>query len=242
MATYTGTADANGDFNISFGGNSYISAQKVTVTAAKDGATKSIELFAPSDTTGGGVIQFSGSLSNFPTNIGTVTITELTSVGNSAFASSSTGTFMQLATGLNLSNSITSIGIGSFQGWSSMQTLTISQNITQIPNNAFRTCSALLEINLHEGITLLGQYAFQGASSCTKVTLPSTLATLQAFALASLSNCNEMVCLRSTPPAIASDTLSGLKSTCVIKVPIASLTAYQTAANWSAHASKMVGV
>mgnify|MGYP001618506052 FL=1 len=42
MPTVTGTADANGDFNIALGAN-YTSGEKITVTAEKDSAEKTIE-------------------------------------------------------------------------------------------------------------------------------------------------------------------------------------------------------
>jgi len=186
MTTYTGTADANGDFNISFGGNSYASGQKVTITAEKNGATKSIELFAPADTTGGGAIQFSGTLNNFPV---------------------------------------------------------ILPNVLQyLRSSAFERWDKLAEIIIPNSVLAIDSYCFRYASLCKKITLGTSLSNIASEAFSGAVACDEINCLRTTPPTIHTYAFLNLKTTCVIKVPAASLTAYQTAANWSTHASKMVGV
>ncbi|WP_213032959.1 hypothetical protein, partial [Acinetobacter sp. ANC 4654] len=77
---------------------------------------------------------------------------------------------------------------------------------------------------------------------CLKLTLGLNVSDIASNGLGVLSACNELICPRQTPPTITANVLTGLKSTCVIKVPSASLTAYQAATNWSTHASKMVGV
>lgn len=245
MATYTGTADGSGNFNINFGGNSYASSQKVTVTATKDGTSKSVELFAPADTTGGGPIRFSGNLSNFPNNIGVITLSNEFSgtIQDYAMQSNGFGTSMtNKATGLVISAGPTAIGQQSFVGWTSATSLSIPSTILTIGNQAFSGWSALLEIFIPNSVTSVGNGAFQSASACKKVTLGTALATIGTTAFISLTACDEIICLRTTPPTIQSNTFGSLKATCVIKVPSASLTAYQTATNWSALASKMVGV
>ncbi|MCH7353250.1 leucine-rich repeat domain-containing protein [Acinetobacter sp. NIPH 1958] len=243
MATYTGTADVNGDFNISFGGNSYTSAQKVTVTAAKDGATKSIELFAPSDTTGGGVIQFSGTLNNFPANIGVITLSA--EINGSIAANAFNATQQSLgntATGLII-KAATSIGSSAFRAWVNATSLTLpATTLTTIADQAFQNWSKLTEILIPNSVTSIGQYGFRDCTLVTKITLGTSLSSIGANAFEGFSNCNEINCLRATPPTAGSSFLLNLKAACVIKVPVASLSAYQTASNWSAHASKMVGV
>lgn len=267
MVTYTGTADGSGNFDIDFGGNSYASAQKVTVTAEKDAATKTIELFAPSNTTGGGVIQFSGTLDNFPENIGIVTISDqLDNIGNYAFAAfNNPNNMWKRATGLVITGNVTSIGISSFQSWQAMKTLQLSGSITSIGNNsfyecnnlesvllpsslltigpsAFAYCQKLLALVIPDSVTTIGDYAFRFINAATSITIGSAVSTIGTDAFSSAKACDEMIVKPTTPPTITSTTFSSLKSTCVIKVPSASLTTYQTAANWSVHASKMVGV
>lgn len=266
MATYTGTADGSGNFNIGFGGNNYTSAQKVTVTATKSGNSKTVELYAPADTSGGGVIQFSGNLTNFPDNVGGVTVTGISGpIKTQAFAAYYAGHIWKKATSLTIGSGVTTIGTYAFNDWSAATSLTIPNSVTTISDYCFTGWSLMNTLNLGTGVTTIGQYAFNGCSALTSITIPNSVTTIGQYgfygcvaatfiqigsavtsiggnAFYNATACNEMRCLPLTPPSIIVNTLTNLKSTCVIKVPAASLSAYQTATNWSAHSSKMVGV
>ena len=266
MATYTGTADAGGNFTIGFGGNNYTSAQKVTVTASKDGNSKSVELYAPANTSGGGVIQFSGTMTNFPDNVGGVTVTGINGpIKTQAFAAYYAGHIWKKATSLTIGSGVTTLGTYAFAAWSAATTLTLPNSVTSIGDSSFSSWTALTTLNLGTGLQTIGQNAFANCTALTSITIPNSVTTIanQAFyncsavtfiqigsgvtsiggnAFYNATACNEMRCLPLTPPSISINTLTNLKSTCVIKVPAASLSAYQAAANWSAHASKMVGV
>lgn len=337
MATYTGTADAGGNFTIGFGGNNYTSAQKVTVTATKDGNSKSVELYAPADTSGGGVIQFSGTMTNFPLNIGVVTLSAQISgiiQSHAMRANINTGNIFYSAIGLVIQGAVTEIKDYSFSDWyfarqlvlpssltkiglyafqrfgssatidfdialpssvitlsdysfyyANMKNFDIGTGVTSIPQYCFAYTNKLTtfnfrnvttigdsafnssnlqtvalpnsvttlgpgcfqyakatEISVGSGVSTITSFAFNSCTLCTKFTIGVNVTSIQSTALAQLSACNELICLPITPPTIISNTLTGLKSTCAIKVPAASLTLYQTAANWSVHASKMVGV
>lgn len=288
MTTYTGVVDANGDFTVSFSSN-YTSGQKITVTAEKDSATKSIELYAPSDVTGGGVIQFSGTLIDFPLNIGVVTISGISGkIGNYAFQSAANAlSVWKKATGLIIGAGVTEIGDFAFEGWSNIKSLSLPVGLTKIGNNAFFGASSVENIVIPGSVTSIGAYSFYSSLAltlslpgsinvipeyafsswpkatnlivpegvvnvgvhsfsywlkCKYLTLPSSLVTIGALAFADLVECIEIVCLRTTPPTLASGGLQGLNAACVIKVPATSLAAYQSAANWSVFAAQMVGV
>lgn len=268
MATYTGTADGSGNFNISFGGNSYVGAQKVTVTAAKDGGFKTVELFAPADLTGGGVIRFSGNMTSFPTNIGVITLgSEIAgALPAYCFSASSTTSMYAQATGLIIAGAVTSIGNYCFQGWAKatsitfpassltsigsyafynctkLESINIPNSVTTLSDSSFRSCTSALTINTGNGVQTIPISCFQDASACTSLTIGTAVNNIQAGSISNFTACNEMILKPTTPPTLAVNAIQNLKSTCVIKVPSASLTAYQTATNWSAHASKMVGV
>lgn len=289
MATYTTVADGNGDFTVSFPAN-YTGGEKITVTSEKDAATKSIEFYAPSDTIGGGVIQFSGNTSNFPNNIANVSMHGIVgNVGNGAFeASSGPGNIWVKATGLDLlDTSITSIGNYAFSGWSNSTTLVLPEtlvsigdsafsawsklsslyipdSVTDINSNAFRSCGAA-SVHLPENqmFTTIKSTCFNGAkftevfipnnvktiegsalasmSNCTKITIGSGIEKILTAAFSGNSNCIELTCLATTPPITAAGAIR-INSNAIVKVPSASLAAYQTAIGWSEYANQMVGI
>ena len=265
MANYTTVADGNGDFAVSFP-VSYTGGEKITVTSEKNAATKSIEIYAPSTPTGGGVIQFAGNLTNFPDNVGGVTVTGINGpIKTQAFAAYYAEHIWKKATSLTIGSGVTTLGTYAFSDWSVATSLTLPNSVTSISDYAFSGWLLMNTLNLGTGVTTIGQYAFTNCRAVTSITIPNAVTTigLGAFydckaatyiqigsAVTSIganvfynaTACNEMRCLSLTPPSILVNTLTNLKSTCVIKVPAASLSAYQAAANWSAHASKMVGV
>ena len=267
MANYTTVADGNGDFAVSFP-VSYTGGEKITVTSEKNAATKSIEIYAPSTPTGGGgVIQFAGNLTNFPDNVGGVTVTGINGpIKTQAFAAYYAGHIWKKATSLVIGSGVTTIGTLAFTNWSAATSLTIPNSVTTISDYCFSGWSLMTTLNLGTGLTTIGPGAFHNCTALTSITIPNSVTSVgneafyscisatfiqigsgvtsigsNAFYTAATA-CNEMRCLPTTPPSIFINTLTNLKSTCVIKVPAASLTAYQAAANWSAHASKMVGV
>lgn len=289
MAIYTGIADANGDFTVPFPSN-YTGGQKITVTAEKDSATKSIELFAPSDVTGGGVIQFGGTLDNFPLNIGVVTISGISGkIGDYAFqaAANALGVWKK-ATGLVIGAGVTEIGNYAFDSWYGIKSLSLPEGLTKIGNNAFFSASLIESVVIPSSVTSIGSYSFYALSSALSLslsgsiiaipeyafygwtkattlsipegvvsvgihsfsgwskgkylTLPQSLSSINALAFANWVECVEITCLRATPPTLASGGFQSLNAACVIKVPLASLAAYKTDANWSAFAAQMVGV
>lgn len=135
---------------------------------------------------------------------------------------------------------VTAIGDFAFSG-SNIQTINLPNLLTTLGTGCFQFAKAT-EITLGSGITTIAASAFYQCTFCTKFTIGINVNNILSNAITNLTACNELICLPTTPPALNASALTGLKSTCVIKVPSASLTAYQTAANWSAHASKMVGV
>mgnify|MGYP000888377058 CR=1 FL=1 len=242
MTTYTGVADANGDFTVPFSSN-YTGGQKVTVTAEKDSAIKSIELYAPSTPSDGGVIQFSGSLSDFPKNIGVVTLSGVTGIiNNSCFLVSSASNIFAFATGLIVETGVTNIGDSAFEGWSNSKSLTLLNTVTSVGAGAFRWWNKATSLVLSSSLASIGASAFQGWSLLTTLDIPASVTNIGGAAFASLASLTKIIMHRATPPTISSNTFSALPAGCVIEVPAASLSAYKTAANWSGYASQMIGI
>ena len=259
MTTYTGVADANGDFTVNFGGTEYTAGQKVTVTAEKSGATKSIELYAPSAVVGGGVIQFSGSLVNYPADAGSAIFTKIqnyaasafynipftgieiydaVTIGNDAFRSSNAPpvTFLRL-----LSPNLISIGNYTFSGYTSCTELII-EKVKTIGSDTFFNMNKLKNLVLPQGFESVGARAFNNLTALLSADFPASTLSFGASACFNWSSCNEITVRATTPPTITTDTFGNLKSTCVFKVPASSLDTYKTATNWSTYASRIVAI
>jgi len=239
MTTYTTIADSNGDFIVPFS-TSYSSGEKITITAEKDGASKTLELYAPSELVGE-AIKISGSWNNFPQNIGTVTITMSGTIQDAAFWMIGNYNYgFSNATGL-IVNGVSAIGGYAFNSWKKITILSFDSSLESIGAYAFEGCSALLEIIIPDLVSYIGAGAFQNNISVKKITLGFGLTTISGAAFRYLYNCDEIICKGSTPPTITENVFEGLKSACIFKVPSASLSAYQSAENWSAYAARMVG-
>lgn len=194
MATYTGVADANGDFTVPFPSD-YTGGEKITVSAEKDGAIKSIELYAPSNAYGRDVLF---SLTNFPNGIGAVTLSQEISgiLSNTRFDGNNVGSI-----------------------WRNATSLKIQGNITQIPANAMRSWVA-----------------------ATSLDLPATLTLISSSAIIGWLACLELICRAINPPTLQTNGLANLNASCIIKVPAASVSAYQAATNWSTFAARIQAI
>lgn len=264
MTIYTGVADGNGDFSVPFS-SAYTSGQKISVTASKDGAEKSIELYAPSETTGGGNIRFTGNVLNYPANIGTVELHGFSGTLNgfsiAMFSNNATGLYIadgvvgvggscfanwNKITKLTTPSSLASISTSAFSGLSKLSSLSdvnlvlLNLTITSIPDLAFSAATAAAgHLIIPDHIQTIGSSAFQSLYAMSKITIGTSVTTLGISCFQNAISCLEIICKPLIPPAFKSDALFGLNQSCVIKVPSGSLSMYKTAAGWSAHASKM---
>lgn len=105
----------------------------------------------------------------------------------------------------------------------------------------FRGCIALKEVDLYAGVTEIGSYCFQGCTALEEITIPSGVTKIQGGAFSDCTALREIHLLPTTPPTLYSGVFTNVPSNCVFYVPQASLSAYQSASNWSAYASQMVG-
>ena len=241
MATYTGVADGNGDFVIPFSSN-YTSGQKVTVTAEKDAAAKTIEIFAPSQVQSA-MIAFSGDSQNFPSNIGDVTININGAIGSDAMRShSSNSSIWRRVTGLTISEGVTSIGSYAFVDWAQSKFLLLPQSLTSLGNNAFQGWGNALSLVIPEGISNIPAACFSGWSSASSLDLPSSIQTIAGNAFQLWSSCLEIIVRATTPPSIVSTSFQSLNAACIFKVPSGSVAAYQSAPNWSAYAARIQAI
>lgn len=246
MTTYTSVADANGDFTVPFP-SAYTSGEKITVKAEKDGAEKTIQLFAPSGLSGGGgSISFGGSLVDFPQNITSVTIREITgSIANEAFRGPDypyTESFQNKAKSLIIDCPVTRIGNLAFSNWALIETITFPQTLLEIGSLAFGGCGALTRLVIPDSVSTIDYDAFSSCSSILSVSIGAGIESIGDQAFAYLSNAVSVTCHAVTPPTISSSTFTGIKSTVKYYVPAASLAAYKAAPIWKTFASKIYAI
>ena len=144
-----------------------------------------------------------------------------------------------------------------FCGDSTPTTLVIPEGITKLRNYAFYrmpitkvilpstlinptggscfdSCASLSEVELGSGIIILTQRFFSGCTNLKSLTIPAQVIRINNYAFTTL---NELICLPTTPPIIESNVVRYVSTD--IYVPDDSLSAYQSATNWTSAASKI---
>ncbi len=126
-------------------------------------------------------------------------------IGDFAFASSSLDSVC-------ISESVTNVGVGSFNDADSLLTITIPENVTEIGGKAFENCSALKtavvnskasvgdfafyycqnleEVTLCEEITSIGSYAFSECVNLKNIIIPEGVSEILPYAF---YNCDSLV-------------------------------------------------
>lgn len=244
MTIYTTVADSNGDFTVPFS-SAYTSGEKITVTAEIENATKTIEIYAPSEVIGGGAIQFTGTLDDFPNNIGGVIISKVNgNIGDFAFQpeSSAQGGFQRKATSLEIKEGVTNIGVNCFKGWGKIQSLILPEGLLYIQSGAFSGLSIIKSITLPDSVLAIASFAFEYCSELEEITFGKSITALSGLIISGSSKLRRIYCLAEMPPTIASNTLNGLHSSAVIYVPSGSVSAYQSTPNWSDFASRIQAI
>ena len=114
---------------------------------------------------------------------------------------------------------------------------------TEIPINYYRSIALnnlncfykIHEITIPEGVTKLNVCCFSGSCQLTKIYFPSTLTTIDNGALGVLNGLVLYDFSHATSvPSLYNVNSLGHANGCVIKVPSALLTDWQSATNWSA--------
>ena len=167
-------------------------------------------------------------------------------------------------TGLVLGEGFEAVNEYAFFQWRNATSLSLPASLKTIAQYAFSTWTKCTSITIKEGLDSVGIFALS-SNICTNIEFPNSLKTVGGGCVA---NCSQLLKLKFgtgvtsmaaqvilgcttlqeftimalTPPTITANTLQGIPTSCVIKVPSASLTAYQAAQYWSSYASKMVGI
>ena len=120
-------------------------------------------------------------------------------------------------------------------------TILLPTNITKIPQNCFKNVN-LEELTIPEGVTTIENSAFD-SGVIKSLMLPSTLTTIGATNGVSNYSTKSTIVIKATTPPTATGRPFGSSSSYtpkVIYIPAGTLTAYQTATNWSQYSSLFV--
>ena len=111
-------------------------------------------------------------------------------------------------TSVNIPNSVTTIGGGTFFGCSSLTSVNIPNSVTTIGNSAFRGCRSLTSVTIPNSVTKIDDRAFEGCSSLTSVTIPNSVTTIGGWAFSDCSSLTS-VTIPNRVTTIGSEAFSG---------------------------------
>ena len=167
------------------------------------------------------------------TNLILITIpASVTEIGNSAFRDCKN--LQSVNFGDN--SQLQSIGDSAFSGCRSLTSITIPEGVTSIGYSAFFNCTNLTEITIPEGVTSIGTSAFENCRSLTSITIPEGVTSIGTLAFDGCTSLTIMRIEAITPPTLSS-TSAISSATTRIYIPAGTLSAYQSATNWSNFAS-----
>ena len=145
-----------------------------------------------------------------------------------------TGAITIPATVVNGGNtySVTSIGMGAFEGCSGLTSIDIPNGVTSIGKMAFRDCSGLTSIKIPSGITKIETGTFSGCKGLTSIDIPSSVTSIELWAFASCTGLKSVTVHWQTPLPIGS-VFEGVKLNNVkLIVPRGTKAAYRTEKVW----------
>ena len=141
---------------------------------------------------------------------------------------------------ITIPNGVTSLDIYCFGNCNSLQLLTIPNSVTSLGIQCFSNCNSLKSINIPNGVTSLGDYCFNQCFSLQSINIPNGVTSLGSGCFTQCYSLKKIYMKPLTPPTLASTDVILNNANLVIYVPRGTLSAYQSASNWSSYASKMV--
>ena len=180
---------------------------------------------------GGAYDSLPDNLFNGCPNLTTVSITGITSIGNSIFQSCSALTTVTLPT------SLTSIGSGAFNYCTALTSITIPALITSLPDSCFGNCRSLATVSLPSGLLYIGNFTFAACTGLITIAIPTSVNYINSFAFNS-SGLLSITFGSLTPPTFGSNgdrytesyTFGGVSNSAVMYIPNAANNATWVAA------------
>ena len=118
--------------------------------------------------------------------------------------------------------------------------IVFGNDISSIGSSALIQCYNVTSIVIPDSVSSIESSAFQDCYSLMSITIPDSVTNIASSAFSNCFSMSEYHFKSTTPPTLASaNVFNSIASDCVIYVPQGSLSAYQSATNWSQYSSKM---
>lgn len=140
-----------------------------------------------------------------------------------------------------LPGGITSIGSNAFEHCVNLKSVTIPNTVTSISSAMFGYCDALQSVTIPSNVSEIGSTVFQYCYGLRSLIVPNSVTTIGTGAFQACYGLQSVTFLSTTPPTAASGIFAAMWTDFLtIYVPHGTLSAYQSATNWAAYASRMV--
>ena len=183
-----------------------------------------------------GVTSIGNYAFQYCSSLSSVTIPEdVTSIVDNVFG------FCYSLASVTIPDGVTSIDAYAFGYCYSLTSVTIPDGVTSISSSAFYQCYSLASVTIPDGVTSINGSAFYNCYSLTSLTIPDDVTSISSSAFYSCRSIAYLIFEPTTPPTVSNaNAFNNLSSDLVVYVPAGTLSAYQSASNYSSISSKMV--
>lgn len=111
-----------------------------------------------------------------------------------------------------------------------------STNNSDSSNGASGYRTMLKMCSIGSGVTSIGSYAFYYCYSLSSINIPDSVSSIGSYAFGYCYSFKYVYFNSSTPPTIQRATFNGIANDCIFSIPAGSLSAYQSATNYTGYA------
>lgn len=134
---------------------------------------------------------------------------------------------------IKLPDSLKTMGTSMLTYCKGLSSAKLPNEITRIEGSTFSNCDGLQHVQIPESVTNIGENAFYQCRGLTAIIIPKNVTNIAAKAF---QYCRSLGYIRfepTTPPTVANtNAFTDLPRDCVISVPVGTLAAYTSAANY----------
>lgn len=126
-----------------------------------------------------------------------------------------------------------------FRECNSLKIICLPPSFTALTSTFLQNNFALQSITIPNGVTTIGSLSLQNCKSLQSITIPSSVTSIASQSMQYMDNAKTVWVYATTPPTL-SDITGMPPNVTKIYIPNGTLSAYQTASNWSNFSSKFV--